>query len=81
MVARMRFVHEAVEELKKEDPGTCISEHYIRNLVKRGVIPSVSVGKRHRLINYDKLLEYLENPMEPEEDEGEDAVGGIRRIR
>ena len=81
MVARMRYVHEAVEELKKDDPNTCVTEHYVRSLVNKGIIPSVSVGKRHKLINYDKLVEYLENPFEAEGDNDNETVRGIRKIR
>lgn len=68
--ARMRFIHQAVEELKQEDPGTQITVHYLRKLVKTGVIPSVKIGNNRRLINYDLLLEYLAKPYEERRDSG-----------
>lgn len=34
MAARMRFVHQAIQELKTEDPNTNITEHYLRQLVR-----------------------------------------------
>lgn len=75
MAVRMRFARQALEELKREDPETKVTEHYIRHLIKTGAVPSVTVGKNRRLINYDKLLLYLENA-EREETE----IGGIRKI-
>lgn len=75
MAARMRFAHQAFEELKKEDPETKVTEHYIRKLIKTGAVPSVLVGKSRRLINYDKLLHYLENT-----EQEETRSGRIRKI-
>lgn len=75
MAARMRFVQQALDELKKEDPNTNVTEHYLRQLVKSGAVPTVTVGRNRKLLNYDKLLEYLENPQKMER-----AINGIRRI-
>lgn len=55
---RMRTVREAVAMIKAEDPGTAISEHAIRGLIKSGKLPIVQSGRRF-LINYDGLLSYL----------------------
>ena len=62
-VVRMRFPAEALAELKKIDPDTPVSLSFIRRLVKTGAVPSVPVdtGKR-RLVNFDALVAYLENP-------------------
>lgn len=62
-VVRMRFPAEALAELKKIDPDTPVSLSFIRRLVKTGAVPSVPVdtGKR-RLVNFDALCAYLENP-------------------
>lgn len=75
MAARMRFVQQALAELKAEDPNTNVTEHYLRQLVKSGAVPTVTVGRNRKLLNYDKLLEYLENPQPVPE-----MVNGIRRI-
>jgi hypothetical protein len=74
---RMRFARQAIQELKKEDPDTQVTEHYLRHLIKTGAVPSVSIGNNRRLINYDLLLEYLANPTSKSD---EKEVGGIRRL-
>ena len=74
-MVRMRFASQALEELKREDPDTPITLHYIRTLARKGLIPCVQIGRR-RLINYDALIAFLEDPTRAET---EDAPG-IRRI-
>ena len=54
---RMRYPHQALAELKKDDPGTPVTLYYIRRLAASGAIPVREIGRR-RLINYDALLEY-----------------------
>lgn len=73
---RMRYPAEAVRELKKEDPDTRVTVHFIRSLMKRGVIPYIRVGRGY-LFNYDKLLEYLSDPQMFEESEN---YTGIRPV-
>lgn len=75
MSVRMRFPAQALEELKKEDPDTPITLHYIRTLARKGLIPCVQIGRR-RLLNYDALVEYLVNPTR----EKTETAPGIRRI-
>lgn len=72
---RMRFPAQALEELRKDDPGTPVTLNMIRTLIRRGIIPSVQVG-RGRLINYDALLAYLEHPTEIKPEQAH----GIRRV-
>lgn len=57
----MRYPAEAVEMLKKEDPDTRITLHFVRGLVKSGVVPSIRVG-HGKMINYYDLLDFLTNP-------------------
>lgn len=54
----MRLLSEAYNELKKDDPDTALTMNALRCLVKSGKIQSVQVGRK-RLVNYEKLLEYL----------------------
>ena len=62
-VVRMRFPADALAELRKLDPDTPVSLSFIRRLVKTGAVPSVPVGAgRRRLVNFDALCAYLENP-------------------
>lgn len=77
-IVRMRFPADALAELRKLDPDTPVSLSFIRRLVKTGAVPSVPVGNgNRRLVNFDALCAYLENP--PEEMQVQ-TVGGIRRV-
>lgn len=63
MPARMRFPAQALEELRRIDPDTSVSLRMIRCLVRTGAVPSVPVGNgNRRLLNFDALVSYLENP-------------------
>lgn len=73
---RMRYAKQALEELKRDDPETCVWLNMIRGLAKSGKVPSVQAGKGY-LINFDALLEYLAAPMDIDPAAG---AGGIRPI-
>ena len=60
-IPRMRTVAEAAKELKAMDEHTAVTEYYIRQLALSGVLPRVKAGRK-LLINFDLLLEYLQNP-------------------
>lgn len=64
---RMRLIKEAYSELKNLDPGTAVTEYYIRQLAKSGTIPQVRAGRKI-LINFDELLSYLNDGMIHEPD-------------
>lgn len=77
---RMRFPQQIVEELRRIDPNTQVSEKMIRRLMARGVIPSVPVGNgRRKLTSLDAVIEHLtataqNTPIE------QPTAHGIRRI-
>ena len=77
-IPRMRTLTKIVAELKALDPGTEVTEYYIRQLVRNGAVPVVWAGSK-ALLNLDDVLTLLRagtiraNP-EPE------TVEGIRRI-
>lgn len=60
-IPRMRTVAEAAKELKEMDEHTAVTEYHIRQLALSGVLPRVQAGRK-LLINFDLLLEYLQNP-------------------
>lgn len=60
-VPRMRTVREAAQELKAIDEHTAVTEYHIRQLALSGVLPRIQAGRK-LLINFDLLLEYLQNP-------------------
>ena len=79
-IPRMRTVAEAAKELKAIDEHTAVTEYHIRQLALSGVLPRVQAGRK-LLINFDLLLEYLENPTADKFQVHTAAdVNGIRRI-
>ena len=77
-MTKMRTIRDAFAELKQNDPDTAMTLSGLRRLVNTGYIPCVRIGRRI-LINYDALIEYLNNPAalikKPNEQYGE-----IRKI-
>lgn len=78
MAARMRTISQTVQHFREIDPDTCLSEWYLRQLVKSGKLKCHKAGNKY-LINLDSLESYLENP--PEETIAELETGKIRRLR
>ena len=77
-IPRMRTAPKIVAEIKALDPGTEVTEHYVRQLVRDGAVPVVWAGSK-ALINLDDVLGLLRqgtNGQKPKPD----PVGGIRRI-
>ena len=77
-IPRMRTAPKIVAEIKALDPGTEVSEHYVRQLIKDGAVPVVWAGNK-ALVNLDDVLSLLRLGTiraEPEPC----TVGGIRRI-
>ena len=62
-MVRMRFAAQALDELRKLDPETPVTLRFIKQLMRTGAIPSVPMGNgNRRLLNFDALVAYLENP-------------------
>lgn len=75
---RMRTIKEAHQELKQLDPNTAVTEYYIKQLVLSGRVPFVTAGRK-RLLNFDALLSFLENPA-PCINTERAQIGKIRRL-
>lgn len=56
-MARMRTIKSAYEEIHKADPGTCLTEYRLRQLVIEGDIKSIKAGNKY-LIDMDSLENY-----------------------
>lgn len=54
-------VKDAVQKIKEDCPNTAVTEHYLRQLIKDGVLPELKAGNKV-LINLDVLIEYLTDP-------------------
>lgn len=77
---RMRTIREAAQEIKAIDPHTAVTPYHIRQLALSGVLPRVKAGKKY-LINFDLLLEYLQDPTAAKfAPPPAAAVDGIRRV-
>ena len=61
MTARMRTITEAIKAIREADPQTAFTETALRNMIRRGELPSVKAGCKN-LVNLDVLFEYLNNP-------------------
>lgn len=58
------------------DPDTRITLHYIRSIINQGKVPVRKAGTK-KLVDLDKVLEYLARGDEDEEVE----TGEIRRVK
>ncbi len=72
---RMRTAGKVLELIRTEDPGTEVTLHYIRQLIKVGAVPSVAVGRK-RLVDADDLIQRIVAGTVPAvaENQKEDAV-------
>lgn len=58
MLPRMRTARGAIEEIRKMDPNTEITESAIRRAMKRGEVRTVANGRK-LLVSLDELLKYF----------------------
>lgn len=77
-IPRMRTAPKIVAEIKALDPGSEVTEHYVRQLVKNGKVPVVWAGTK-ALINLDDVLDLMRVGTARPKAEAS-TVGGIRRI-
>ena len=77
-IPRMRTIAKIVAEIKALDPGTEVTEYYIRQLVKHNAVPVTWAGSK-ALVNLDAVLNLLRFGTISEESQPE-TQGGIRRI-
>ncbi len=57
-MTKMRLISDAYNQIKNDDPQTALTMNALKCMVRRGEIPSIKVGRK-TLINYDKLIAYL----------------------
>lgn len=58
IVMMIRTINAAYDEIKSRDPETAISRELVRQMVKTGMVPSLSVGNK-KLVDVDVLEEYV----------------------
>jgi hypothetical protein len=54
----MRTLDGCIEQLKRDDPGTCFTRFALRKMVLAGQVPHIRAGTKY-LVNYDILLGIL----------------------
>ncbi len=74
---RMRTLDECYNELVAIDPNTAVSKYFIRRLAMSGTVPCIMAGRK-RLINFDKLLAYLNGDIQEQKPQ---PSSGIRAIK
>ena len=57
-IPRMRMITKIVAEIKALDPGTEVTEYYIRQLAKKGIVPVTWAGAK-ALVN---MVAFLARP-------------------
>lgn len=55
----VRTIKGAIEELRREDPDSSVSEYALRTWIRTGVLPAVKSGNKF-LINMEILKKFLE---------------------
>ena len=73
---RMRTAGKVLDLIKEQDPGTEVTLHYIRNLIKTGKVPVTPVGRK-KLVDADAVMEYIAACQAPPIIA---ATGQIRRV-
>lgn len=77
-IPRMRTASKIVAEIKALDPDTEVTEHYIRQLAKKGTVPVTWAGNK-ALINLNDVLDLLRIGA-PAPQAETPTTNGIRRI-
>ena len=79
MLPRMRTLEQAYKMLKEIDPDTAVTKHSLYVKMRSGEIPCIMAGTK-RLINFDLLVEILNNPQNIQEPLTL-PLGKIRKIK
>lgn len=59
---RIRTIKNAYKEIREQDPNTCITEWFLRQLITGGAIPSIRAGTKW-LVDLDVIEEYMQEEM------------------
>ena len=59
---RIRTIKNAYREIREQDPNTCITEWFLRQLITGGAIPSIRAGTKW-LVDLDVIEEYIREEM------------------
>lgn len=83
---RMRTAERVLEEIKKVDPDTEVTLHYIRGIIRAEAVPVVACGRK-KLVNVDAVMDLLacgyelaSQPKQRNEPNEFASCPGIRRV-
>lgn len=62
---RVRTIQGVVDTIRTEDPGTAITAHHLRALVRSGAIPCQRAGCKY-LIAVEDVLDYFQTTLKKE---------------
>lgn len=57
-IPRLRYINDAVKEIKEKDPDSPITYYFIRRLIWEGKITKLKYGSAW-LVNMDELFRYM----------------------
>lgn len=57
-MAKLRTIEKAYQEIITQDPGSCLTKHFIRKLILDGKIPAKREGNKF-LFDLEDLMAYL----------------------
>jgi len=57
-IPRLRYINDAVKEIKEKDPASPITYYFIRRLIWEGKITKLKYGSAW-LVNMDELFRYM----------------------
>lgn len=76
---RMRTAEKVLEIIKVEDPGTEVTLHHIRRMIKAGAVPVTNCGRK-KLVDADAIIARLAEGYELPESPEIIRVGQLRRV-
>lgn len=78
---RLRKIKQLLPEIKKLDPESAVTEHWIMQNIRNGNIRYIKIGNRY-LVDLDYLIdEFLQNPPTAEVEEEGEEYGKLRKVR
>ena len=72
---RLRTFNAAIEQMRRDDPESCLTKHALRQMVLSGIVPHVRAGNKY-LVNFDALMAVLNTA----DYVNAESAKGIRRI-
>ena len=76
---RMRTAAGVLAAIKEQDPGTEVTLHFIRSIINSGAITVVNAGTK-KLVDADRVIEYIASGCKIQEDDRPVNIGQIRRV-